>query len=55
MQPLSVASIAETTAVGSIAEATIVIVAAAFLRPVAKPTTIDNVKSTEVIPADSNI
>jgi hypothetical protein len=55
IQPLLVASVAETTAVGYIAEATIVSVTGASVRPAAKPTSVDSGEPTQVVSADNNI
>jgi hypothetical protein len=49
-----VASVAETTAVGYIAEATIVSVTGASVRPAAKPTSVDSGEPTEAVSADGN-
>lgn len=54
IQALLVASVAETTAVGYIAEATIVSVTAASVRPAAKPTSGDSGEPTEAVSADGN-
>jgi hypothetical protein len=54
IQPLLVASVAETTAVGYIAEATVVSVTAASVRPAAKPTSVDSGEPTQAVSADNN-
>jgi hypothetical protein len=55
MQPLLIASVAETTAVGYTAEATIVNVTAASVRPAAKPTSVDSGEPTQAVSTEDNI